>query len=319
MMNRRESLKALSLSIVSPAIIPNIAVALAKNTTKKEPVCTAYLMAFFVENDQKLYYAYSRNAQDWTALNNRKFVLDAKVDLRDPYIARVKDTFHLVHTHGWDHPDIYHWQSNDFINWEGGPIQVVGDDKKRAWAPEFVYEEEENIFYVFWASQHNGYNVIHYTTTKDWKDITPDKSAVYYDLGIDDIDLTITKHKGIYYAFHKPGSLQDNMGISLMTSPTLNPKQKDFAFGKNGSGAEPLPNMVKPIEGPEIIKLINEEKWLIYADPFFNNFMAWETSDFMHFTKVPVSAPRGSKHCSILPITEAELHLLLQQYAVWHP
>lgn len=109
------------------------------------------------------------------------------------------------------------------------------------------------------------------------------------------------------------------MGISLMTSPTLNPKKEGFAFGKNGSGAEPLPNIVKPIEGPEIIKLINEEKWLIYADPFFNNFMAWETSDFMHFTKVPVSAPRGSKHCSILPITEAELHLLLQQYAVWHP
>ena len=318
MMNRRQSLKALSLSIVSPAIIPNIAVSLANNYSENNSAYTAYLMAFFMENDQKLYYAYSRNAQDWTALNNRKFILDAKVDLRDPYIARVKDTFHLVHTHGWDHPDIYHWQSKDLIYWEGGPIQVVNNDKKRAWAPEFVYAEEEDVFYVFWASLHNNYNAIHYTTTTNWADITPEESAIYYDIGMDNIDLTITKRNGVYYAFHKPGSLQDNMGISMMTSPTLNPNKKEFGFGKNGIGTEPLPGMVKPIEGPETIKLINEDKWLIYADPFFNNFMVWETTDFVQFAKIPVSAPRGSKHCSMLPITEDELNHLLQQYPVWH-
>jgi len=318
MMNRRQSLKALSLGIVSPAVIPSIAASLADHS-REDSAYTAYLMAFFMENDQKLYFAYSRNAQDWIALNNRKFVLDAKVDLRDPYIARVKDNFHLVHTHGWDHPDIYHWQSKDLINWEGGAIQVVSNDKQRAWAPEFVYVEEEDLFYVYWASVYNGHNTIHYTTTTNWADITPGKSAIYYDLGIDDIDLTITKHKGMYYAFHKPGSLADNMGISMMVSPTLNPHKSNFTFGKKGRGAEPLPGMVKPIEGPETIKLINEDKWLIYADPFFNNFMAWETTDFKHFTKVPVSAPRDSKHCSMLPITEEELNRLLQQYPVWHP
>lgn len=44
--------------------------------------------------------------------------------------------------------DIFHWQSNDLIHWEGGPIQVVGDDKKRAWAPEFVYERKK-IYFMF--------------------------------------------------------------------------------------------------------------------------------------------------------------------------
>src|SRR3982750_430240 len=130
MMNRRQSLKALSLSIVSSSVIPTIAASLADNY-QKDSAYTTYLMVYFMENDQKLYYAYSRNAQDWITLNNRKFVLDAKVDLRDPYIARVKDTFHLVHTHGWDYPDIYHWQSKDLIHWEGGAIQVVSADKKR--------------------------------------------------------------------------------------------------------------------------------------------------------------------------------------------
>jgi hypothetical protein len=313
-MNRRQSLSILSSLVASPSLLQQVS--LTENNTINASAYTAYLMAFFMENDQKLYYAYSRNALDWTTFNNRKYVFDAQVNLRDPFIARVKDTFHLVHTKGWDFPVIYHWESKDLIHWEGGPIQVVTEDKKRAWAPEFVYVEEEELFYVFWSSAIENRNVMHYTTTKDWKDVTPQTSAVYYDLGMDDIDLTITKYKGTYYGFHKPGSLQDNMGIGLMTSPTLNPKDKRFSFGKQSVGKEPLPDAVKPIEGPEIIKLINEEKWLIYADPFFNNFMAWETTDFTHFKKVPVSAPRGAKHCSILPVTEEELNKLLATYPV---
>lgn len=314
-MNRRQNLSFLSSLLLSSSLLKN-SFARDKKNQQKAPIYTAYLMAHFMENDQKLYYAYSRNAQDWTSLNKRQFVLDAKLDLRDPFIARAKNTFHLVHTHGWDHPDIFHWQSDDLINWKGGAIQVVNDDKKRAWAPEFVYEEGEDLFYLFWASELNGHNVIHYTTTKNWTDIKPEHSSIYYDLGIDDIDLTITHHNGTYYAFHKPGSLEDNMGISLLTSPTINPLKKEFNFGKNGRDREPLPDTVKPIEGPEIIKLIDENKWYVYADPFFNNFMAWETTDFIHFTKIPVTAPRGAKHCSLLAITENELNNLLRQYPV---
>lgn len=314
-MNRRQSLSLFSSLFLSSSLLKH-PLAIKKEIQQKSPVYTAYLMAHFMENDQKLYYAYSRNAQDWTALNKRKFVLDAKVDLRDPFIARVKNTFHLVHTHGWDHPDIFHWQSDDLMDWKGGAIQVVSDDKKRAWAPEFVYDEKEDLFYIFWASVVNGHNVIHYTTTKNWTDIKPEHSSVYYDLGIDDIDLTITHYNGTYYGFHKPGSLEDNMGISLLTSPTLNPLKKEFGFGKNGRGKEPLPDMIKPIEGPEMIKLIGEDRWYVYADPFFNNFMAWETKDFIHYQKIPVSAPRGAKHCSMLAITENELNNLLQRYPV---
>ena len=313
-MNRRQSVSLLSSLLLSFSLKKSFAEDI-KNQTKALTY-TAYLMAYFMENDQKLYYAYSRNAQDWTALNKRRFVLDAKVDLRDPFIARAKNKFHLVHTHGWDHNDIFHWQSDDLTNWHGGAIQVVSDDKKRAWAPEFVYEETEGLFYVFWASVVNGHNAIHYVTTKDWTDITFERSSVYYDLGIHDIDFTITHHNGAYYAFHKPGSLADNMGIALMTSPTLNPLKKEFGFGKNGRGREPLTGDVRPIEGPEVIKLINEDRWYVYADPFYNNFMAWETTDFIHFTKIPVSAPRGSKHCSLLAITEEELNVLLQKYPV---
>ena len=33
-------------------------------------------------------------------------------------------------------------------------------------------------------------------TTRDWTDITPSGSAVYYDIGIHDIDLAVVAHQG---------------------------------------------------------------------------------------------------------------------------
>jgi hypothetical protein len=41
---------------------------------------------------------------------------------------------------------------------------------------------------------------------------------------------------------------------------------------------------------------------------------AWETSDFVKFTKIDVSVPKGAKHCGLLAITEADLQRLLKQY-----
>lgn len=275
------------------------------------PKNSAYLMAYFGP-EEKLFYAVSRDARNWTALNGGEPVFDAKVRLRDPFLNRVKDRFHLVHTKGWDHPVIFHWESGDLIHWAGSPVKVVDEVKKRAWAPEYFYCASEELFYVFWASIHNGHNTIHYVTTKDWTDITPARSAVYYDIGIHDIDLTIVQHKGMYYGFHKPGGVDDRMGNRLSTSTSLDPKKDSFR--KDGHGKDVLPEQTRPTEGPEVIKLIGEDKWYIYGDPFQSPLKAWETVDFAHYTKISVSTPEGAKHCSMIPITQVELDSLLKRY-----
>jgi hypothetical protein len=41
---------------------------------------------------------------------------------------------------------------------------------------------------------------------------------------------------------------------------------------------------------------------------------AWETTDFKTFSKLAVSTPRGSKHCSMIPITYQELESLRARY-----
>ncbi|MBN1853998.1 MAG: glycoside hydrolase family 43 protein [Pirellulales bacterium] len=284
---------------------------IAKPPANDEKVFTAYLMAYFGP-EEKLFYAFSRDARHWTSLNAGQPVFDAHVRLRDPFVSRVLGKFHLVHTKGWDHPAIFHWESKDLIRWTGGEIQVVDESRKRAWAPELFYVADDGLFYVFWASIYDDHNTIHYVTTRDWNDITPARSTIYYDLGIHDIDLTIVQHAGTYYGFHKPGDVQGKMGNRLLTATNLDP-QKD-TFGGKGVGRDVFPDSTRPTEGPEVIKVIGQDKWYVYADPFHSALEAWETTDFDTFKKIAVSTPAGAKHGSMIPITERELETLLKTY-----
>jgi hypothetical protein len=278
---------------------------------KQETIsASAYLMAYFGPQ-QKLFYAYSQDARTWKEVNRGKPVWSPPF-VRDPYLQRVKGKFHLVHTTGWSGTTIGHWESEDLIAWTGGSIQVVPESKKRCWAPEFFYSEAEGVFYVYWASVHDGHNTMHYLETRDWKGIKPGDSAVYYDIGIHDIDLTIVEHGGTYYGFHKPGDVGDKMGNRLSVSKSLDPSKGSFATC--GHGKVVFADEIKPTEGPEVIKVIGHNKWYIYGDPFHSAMQAWETTDFVSFTRIPVSTPPGSKHCSMIPITQKELEALLKRY-----
>jgi len=288
---------------------------LAFAVSMAEEPYTAYLMAYFGP-EEKLYYAWSRDARHWKALNDRNPVFDAGVRLRDPFVQRANGRFHMVHTKGWDHPTIFHWESADLIEWKGGAIDVVPAERKRAWAPEFFFDRKRELFHLFWASIHEGHNTMHVVTTLDWNDITPDRAQVFYDIGIHDIDLTIVEFDGLYLGFHKPGDVHDRMGNRLSTSRTLDPRTNTFAEARSGKIV--FPDETKPTEGPEIIKLIGQDRWYVYGDPFNGPMEAWETSNFVDFEKIAVETVPGSKHCSMLPITEAELDALRRRYPDLH-
>ena len=63
-----------------------------------------------------------------------------------------------------------------------------------------------------------------------------------------------------------------------------------------------------------MIKLIGQEKWYVFGDPFNSPMQAWETTDFVTFNKIAVNTPKGSKHCGMIPITQEELDSLLARY-----
>ncbi|MCT4589373.1 MAG: glycoside hydrolase family 43 protein [Carboxylicivirga sp.] len=304
-------MKQLLLVIIAVAAIIQ-SCSFIKRDAEKE--YTAYIMPYFKSSSEKLHLAYSYDAKNWTALNNNEPVFDSGVRLRDPFVNRVNGKFHLVHTKGWDHPTIFHWESDDLINWKGGGIDVVDSSMVRAWAPEFFYCDKEEVFYVYWASVVNGHNVMRYLKTKDWKNISNDQSKLYYDIGTSSIDLTIVKHDDLYYGFHKAAMTEDRKGNRMYVSPTLDPDHPDFTFGKDGYGEVVLPNETKPTEGPEVVKLIGQDKWYIYGDPFRSALEAWETDDFKTFTKIDVTSPQDAKHCSFVAVTDEELQALIKAY-----
>ncbi len=295
-------------------VLPGIALfALTDSGTARAEEYSAYLMVYFGP-EEKLYYAYSHDALTWTALNRGEPVWSPDF-VRDPFINRVGDTFHLVHTTGWTGDTIGHWESSDLIRWSGGEIQVVDEAKEKCWAPEFFYCEEENVFYVYWASLYEGrHHAMHYLKTRDWKNIKPEASSLYFDVGIHNIDLTIVKHNGIYYGFHKPGGVEDKMGNRLSTATSLDPNQDSFA--KNGHGKIVFHDETNPTEGPAVVKIIGQQRWYIYGDPFHAPLEAWETTDFINYKKVVVQAPENAKHGSMIPITTDELDALLIEYPV---
>ena len=271
----------------------------------------AYIMAYLGPGE-KLYYAYSYDARNWKGLNGNKPVWSPPF-VRDPFVNRVNGKFHMVHTTGWTGTTIGHWESDDLITWTGGEIPVVEKWKEKCWAPEFFYCDKEKVFYVFWASMHKDkHHAMHYLKTKDWKDIKVSDSSVYFDIGIHVIDLTITEHDGTYYGFFKPGNVGDAMGNRLSTSKSLDPAKDSFA--KGGAGKVVFEGQAKPTEGPEVIKLVGQNKWYVYGDPFNSPMQAWETTDFITYKKIEVKTPPGSKHCSILPITRNELESLIDLY-----
>ncbi len=273
--------------------------------------CSAYLMAYFGPLE-KLYFAYSTDAITWRPIHPPHPIFEISARVRDPYLCRVKNKFHLVHTIAWDHPMIAHWESPDLCHWQGKPLHVVPKDRLRAWAPEFTYVPQEDLIYLYWSSQVQDRNVMHYVTTQDFNDITPERAAVYYDIGTSVIDLTITPYQDRWVAFHKPGTVEDMFNNLMLTTTNLDPRIDGFA--NRGHGKDVLHDASKPIEGPEVIKVIGENRWYVYADCFHAPMEGWVTTDFVTFTKIPVHPPQGAKHCSMIPITQTELHTVLRHF-----
>ena len=254
----------------------------------------------------------SHDAITWHRINPPHPAFEIPARVRDPYFSRVKDKFHLVHTIAWDNPFIAHWESPDLCRWQGKPLQVVPPEKRRAWAPEFTYAPDEDLIYLYWSSEEQERNVMHYMTTRDFSDIQPERAAIYYDIGKSCIDLTIARYRDIWVAFHKPGLVEDMLNNLMLTTTHLDPRVDGFA--NKGDGQDVLSDATKPIEGPEIIKLIGQERWYVYADCFHDPMQGWETADFQEFKKISVHPPEGAKHCSMIAITEPELQTVLNHY-----
>ncbi|MDO9374306.1 MAG: glycoside hydrolase family 43 protein [Ferruginibacter sp.] len=288
---------------------------------------SAFLFSYFKNNGQDgLHLAYSRDGYSFTALKNDSSFLHPELSkdklMRDPCIIRGADNkFHLVWTVSWTDGGIGYANSPDLVNWSSQqylPVMAHESTTLNAWAPEIAYDDVNKRYMIYWASTIPGrfpatdssgdgkYNHrMYYTTTKDFTQFT--KTSVLYDHGFTVIDATIQKAGDEYIMFLKDEtklpSPQKNIRIATCKKLTGNYSQPSTPItGKYWA------------EGPTAI--YTGKEWIVYFDKYTQHSYGAVTSvDLKNWQDVSdrIKFPQGTRHGTVLKISEQELAALLKQ------
>jgi predicted GH43/DUF377 family glycosyl hydrolase len=285
-----------------------------------------YLFSYFKNNGEDgLHLAYSYDGYSWKALRNDSSFLAPTVSkdslMRDPCIVQgVDGKFHMVWTVSWNEKGIGYANSPDLINWsEQQYIPVMEHEPKarNCWAPEIVYDKQEQSYMIYWAttipgrfaegdsSCESGYNHrMYYTLTKDFKDFSETK--VLYDQGFSVIDAVIRKYNDTYFMFLKDETKfpTPEKNLKIATSPYL-----------THSYSEPSVPITKEglwVEGPTVHQIGNAT--IIYFDIYRKHKMgAIRSTNLEDWTDISdsISFPDGTRHGTVFKVPEKTLNTLL--------
>ena len=134
-----------------------------------------YLFAHFIgeetESEEQVYFSVSADGLHWQDLNDSKPILTSGIGtkgVRDPFLARHPQTGRnylmatdlcIYRNPDWDKAQfagsrsLIVWESDDLIHWSDPVSRAVGvDGAGCAWAPEAIWDAEQEQFLVFWAS-----------------------------------------------------------------------------------------------------------------------------------------------------------------------
>lgn len=305
-----------------------------------EEEMTAYLFAYFrrppgQRDDERLCYGVSRDGYTFRALNGGEPVFTSTLGykaLRDPFIMRGEDGyFYIIVTDllGTSNPNstIGIYKTADLINMEESVLINFGSfdgfgDITRAWAPQAIWcPEHDNgdgtqgaymVYLAIYSPSNSEVGTVMYRSfTTDLMDqskytapemmLAGQETGSYAADGAIDGDITydpINDRYLMYFDGNRVAASETVDGIytELKSSP--------FTSGK--------------MEGSNIYKLLDEDKWLICADgqSFGTGFNVYETTDFYAYTDVrgEVDYDFTPRHGYVIPITESELEDLMDEY-----
>lgn len=302
----------------------------------------AYLFVHFVGTEstsmeEQIYFSVSKDGSQWKTLNGGKPVLISELGekgVRDPFILRGEEgKFFIIATdlsiyNRRDDPNcwvscqtkgsksIVVWESDDLVNWSGARmVEVAAPDAGCAWAPESIYDEEKEMYMVYWASEAAFDNFkkqrVYRAYTKDFKTFTD--AEIYIDEQQSAIDTCILKHKDTYYRFTKD---ETHKAVTMMKSKSLSRGWVDVkTYTINGEAGD----TVFGFEGPTIFKYHGEDKWCLLLDNFAKHagYKPFVTTDL---DKGEFVSPKEIKfdaiyrHGTVTPISDKEYDRLLKAY-----
>lgn len=297
-------------------------------------VSEAFLFVHFIDKkhntelSEQIYFSVSLDGLEWKTLNNQNPVIISQVGergIRDPFILKSKDgkKYYIIGTDlnvhlrpdSWrtctrnGSHDILVWESEDLVNWSDVRVCTVApDDAGCAWAPEAIYDKNQDNYMVFWASktEHGrGKHKIFQSRTKDFINFTPPE--LYIERDSDVIDTDIVESDGIYYRFSKDE-----------TSKCILIEKADRLDGEFRIISTNLCT-VFGVEGPQCFKLKNG-KWCLLLDEYRanNGYAPYVTDDIESgiFTKCSESFHTKVKfrHGGVIPISMEEYYALIDTY-----
>lgn len=324
----------------------------AKVSQDKE--MAAYLMVYFTDPTHSLFMAISTDGYSFTDVNNGQPVVSgdtiaSQKGIRDPHIMRGPDgAFYMVMTdlhifakeHGyrettWERPaEKYDWGNNrgfvlmksyDLINWTHNNLLFDEafdgfDDIGCAWAPQVIYDQEEDKMMVYFTMRMgHGLTKLYYAYADEdfTKLITQPKSLFEYpDSTIQILDADISqmpdgRYCMMYVAQERP------VGVKMAVSDYIN---RGYKYLPDWIDKEP-----GACEAPNVWKRIDSDKYVLMYDIFSiqpHNFGFVETTDFVNFTDLghfndgvmKSTNFISPKHGSVIQVTKKEAVKLAKHY-----
>ena len=291
-----------------------------------------YLFAYFngnAQSQEQICFAISKDGYNYTPLNKGNPIINSsdianKQAVRDPHILRGEDGyFYMVVTDmrsddGWSSNDgLVLLRSDDMVTWTHTaidfptrwPERFDRDALTQVWAPQTIYDPEEDKYMVYYAIGESGKNYITYYSyaNEDFTDLT-EPQVLYNHSGNNTIDADIVYYKGQYHMFFKTEG-QGN-GIQKATAKTLR--------GEWTPGNQYLQQTTVAVEGSGVFRLIDSDTWILMYDCYTSGMYEYCTStDLTNFTYKCNSANTDiftPRHGTTITITSEEACRLLKKW-----
>lgn len=298
----------------------------------------AYMFVHFVgnqstPNDEQVYFSVSKDAHNWTTLNNKRPVLRSTIGekgVRDMCIVRSpkEGKFYIIATdlnmylnhnrYDWGHASsngsdsVIIWESDNLVDWsEARRVKVAPEGAGTVWAPEAIWDEQEQAFMLYWSSNtYEGTSSrqfkIYRAYTTDFKSFTQPELFMSNGNG-EVIDTHIIKSTADnkYYRFAKL-----NGSVTGEVCKTDRISVIDADWERTGL-------VIGNSEGPTAFQFNGQEKWGLFVDSD-EKYMLYTTDNLGAgtFTREQFQTEQGLRHGTIMPITQAEYDALMEKYDI---
>ena len=232
--------------------------------------------------------------------------------LRDPFLFRDGDIFHLLWTTAWEGVTIGHATSRDLLHWsdqQAIPVMGAVPGTRNCWAPEAIRDPATGRYLLFWSSTVAGrFSETAGTSESDynhrlWQCSTADfrsfsQPRPLYDPGFSVIDGT--------FAHAPDGSLH-----LIVKDETVTPPRKWLRAARADSPTGPFGPLSPPfspawVEGPMTARI--GDALICYYDVYKDGrWGAKMTRDMAQWDDVSarLALPPGARHGSLLRVPRA--------------